>query len=237
MVYDGTISLPTPRRGRIVDWETRTDTNDAALVMGIIALDEYGLGQLPLLSGLAIDVGAHIGTIAIALAADHPDLHVIAVEPVPESVEGLRRNVTINGFDDRITIVAAAASAPGQKTTTLRWNYRSAANTDEAYIVDSRYIANIFGPADSESDTHRVKTVSLDDLADGYDRIALIKIDCEGCEWSFLRSSRVADVDLIIGEYHNGGGLDSLRRLIGETHDVEQTGGHEDVGTFRAVRR
>lgn len=232
-MYDGSITLPSPKRHRMIWWQTRNDTNDGALLTGIIGEDEYGLRDLPDLSGTAIDVGAHIGAVALALAADHPELRVIAVEPVPENADGLRRNIAANPFRERMTALEAAAAAPGQKTVGLRWNYRTADNADQPYVEDSRYIANLFGKG-SDSDGHRVKAVSLDDLMD--DRLALLKIDCEGCEWAFLTSPRVTDVDIIIGEFHNGGGLDSLTALL-PSHEVTQTGGHADVGTFRAVRR
>lgn len=235
MTYDGTVTLPSPRRSHILTWHTRTDTNDGALVVGIIANDEYGLGKLPTLTGTAIDIGAHIGIIALALAADNPDLRIIAVEAVPENVEGLRLNAARNGFD--MTIIEAAAAAPKTKTVRLLWNYRTADHADQAYVDDSRYIANIFDDAGSDGDWHTVKAVSLDTLMKGLDRLTLLKVDCEGCEWQFLRSPRVADVDLIIGEFHNGGGIEALRDLIGATHEVTQTGGGEDVGMFRAVRR
>jgi FkbM family methyltransferase len=236
VTYNGNVTLPSPRSGRPIDWKTRLDTNDGALVMGIIATDEYGLGALPALSGTAIDIGAHIGIVALSLAADHPNLHVIAVEVVPENVEGLRLNIEHNGMANRITVVEAAAAAPGTKSVKIRWNFRTAENADQAYVDDSRYIAGIFGVG-SDADSFKVDAVSLDTLMEGIDRLALLKIDCEGCEWAFLRSKRTADIDYIIGEYHNGGGLESIRHLIGETHEVTQIGGADDVGMFRAMRR
>lgn len=234
--YDGDITLPSPKGRRLITWRTRTDTNDGALIRGIIANDEYGLGSLPALQGTAIDIGAHIGAVAMALAADHPGLHIIAVEVVPENVQGLRLNIDQNGVGDRVAVFEAAADAPGKKTTAMRWNYRSAENADQAYVDDSRYIANIFGKG-SDYDTFKVPSISLDTLMTGIDRLALLKVDCEGCEWAFLRSKRTADVDVIVGEYHNGGGIDAIRALIGATHEVTQTGGGDDVGIFRAVRR
>lgn len=237
MTYDGWVSLPTPRHSRLITWHTRTDTNDGALVTGIIANDEYELGRLGALTGTAIDIGAHIGVIALALAADHPDLHVIAVEPVPENVEGLKLNVVANGLGDRVTVIEAAADAPGSKRATLYWNYRKAEAADQAYIDDSRYIANIFGPEASDADKHRVPTVSLDSLMENLDTLALLKIDCEGCEWKVLRSKRVADVKVILGEFHNGGGFAAVEALLSPTHNLERLGGVDDVGIFRAVRR
>lgn len=235
MIYDGSLTLPSPKRRRMVWWRTRTNTNDGALLSGIIGADEYGLRDLPNLTGWAIDVGAHIGAVTLALAADHPNLSIIAVEPVPENVTGLELNAV--SFTERIRIVHAAAAAPDAKTVKLLWNYRTAERADTPYVEDSRYIANLFGPKGSDGDTHRVKAISLDTLMEGLDRLALLKLDCEGCEWQFLRSPRVADVEIIVGEFHNGGGLAALTALIGETHEVTQTGGSEDIGTFRAIRR
>ncbi len=234
---DGNVRLPSPRSSYPIDYLTRTDTNDGALVMGIIGADEYDLGDLPALSGTAIDIGAHIGIVALALAIDHPNLHVIAVEVVPENAAVLRENVDHNGLTGRVVVVEAAADAPGKKRTTVLWNYSQAENVDDAYLVDSRYIANIFDSKSSTSETHHVKSVSLDTLMEGIDRLALLKVDCEGCEWAFLKSERVADIDIIIGEYHNGGGVEAIRALIGGTHEVRQTGGSDDVGIFRAIRR
>lgn len=236
MTTDGNLSVLTPKHQREAKFLTRTDTNDGALVVGIVADDEYGLRDLPQLSGTAIDVGAHIGTVAVTLAIDHPDLRVIAVEPVPENVEVLRANIAENGLNDRITVWPAAAAGPRARSVSLTWNYRSAAQEPPAYVKDSRYIAGIYDAADSDSDTFKVTAVDLAGLMAGLDTVALLKVDCEGCEWSFLRSKRTADVEIIVGEFHNGHGIAGLRKLL-PTHDVEQTDGGPDVGIFRAVRR
>ena len=56
-----------------------------------------------------LDVGANIGTTslaAIVLGADR----VVAIEPAPVNVETLRLNVTANGLESRVSVVAAAAS-------------------------------------------------------------------------------------------------------------------------------
>lgn len=237
MTIDGNVTLTSPRLGCRLDFGTRTDTNDGALVTGIIRDDEYRLQTLPPLRGTAIDIGAHVGSVAIALAADHPELAVIAVEAVPENCEVLRHNIERNRFTERVTVVQAAASRPGRKMVTLRWNFRSAAAEPEAYVRDSRYIAGIYGADDSDADAHKVPAVSLDTLMEGIETLALLKIDCEGCEWDVLRSPRVKDVERIIGEFHNRGGIEALRALIGETHEVRMAGGWTDIGLFEAALR
>jgi len=232
---DGERTVRTPRLRKELRFRTRSDTNDGALVTGIITYDEYHLRDLRELHGTAIDIGAHVGAVTLSLLADHPDLHVIAVEVVPENVEVLRINIEENGFSDRTTIIQAAAAEPGRKTASVLWNYRSAGSEPEAYVKDSRFIAGIYGPKQSDADSHRVKAVALDDLMAGLDKIDLLKIDCEGCEWQFLRSPRVKDVERIVGEFHNEGGIETLRGLIGDTHQVMQFGGQHDIGLFRAV--
>jgi FkbM family methyltransferase len=234
-LIDGNVRVVTPKRHEAY-FQTRTSTNDGALVLGIVQQDEYRLKGLPALSGMAIDVGAHIGAVTVALALDHPNLRVIAVEVVPENVSVLRQNVLYNDLGDRVAVVEAAAAAPGTKRVSLLWDYRAAGDEPAGYVSDSRYIANLYDKT-ADADRHTVDAIDLDTLMDGIDRLALLKIDCEGCEWQFLRSPRVKDIDLILGEYHNGGGIEALRALIGGTHDVTQTGGAEDVGMFRAVAR
>lgn len=235
-MIDGDVTLTSPRLGRMIVVGTRTNTNDAALATGIIRDDEYGLAGLTPLRGTAIDVGAHIGSVSLTLAMDHPDLTVVAVEVVPENCDVLRHNIALNGLSSRVTVVEAAAGRPGQKTKTVLWNYRSAGNEPEAYVRDSRFIAGIYD-ASADADAHRVPVVSLDMLMADLPTLALLKVDCEGCEWDLLRSQRVADVERIIGEYHNRGGLEGLRALIGDTHTVEQVGGGDDIGLFVAVLR
>lgn len=236
-VIDGDVTLTSPRLGHMLVVGTRTDTNDAALACGIIRDDEYRLRSLPPLSGTAIDIGAHIGSVSLALALDHPDLAVVAVEVVPENCEVLRHNIALNGLQARISVVEAAAGRPGQKTATVLWDYRSAGSEPEAYVRDSRYIAGIYGAKGSDADAHRVPVVSLDDLMADLPSVALLKIDCEGCEWGVLRSRRVADVERIVGEFHNGRGFEALQELLGATHTVSQVGGKADIGLFEAVAK
>jgi FkbM family methyltransferase len=63
--------------------------------------------------GLTIyDVGANIGYVTLMLAK-HADAQgkVFAFEALPDNVERLRRNVELNGFNDRVSIYAGAVAA------------------------------------------------------------------------------------------------------------------------------
>src|SRR6266550_4558625 len=103
------ITVQSPR-GNDVTVHYREDTSDLSTIGSSFRLwgnlvDEYQLGSLPPLTGLAIDVGAHIGTVTLALLADHPDLRVTAVEPLPDNLDVLRASLAENGWTDRATVI------------------------------------------------------------------------------------------------------------------------------------
>lgn len=235
----GSLDTRTPK-GNVARYSGRPDTNDGALIGGIVAEDEYGLVDLPTLTGWAIDIGAHIGTVAVALALDHPDLRIVAVEALPENVEVLRENVRRNGLEDRVFVEQAAAAAEYEtEPVDIVYGWTSSLNQPDHYMHDSRYIGGMVG-ANETSRTVACTPLSLGTIADRYGihDIALLKIDCEGCEWFVLQSPLVARCALIWGEMHVGrhGDAARLRALLEPTHKVTMDDSLV-VALFRAVRR
>jgi FkbM family methyltransferase len=235
-----TLDTYTPNGHRIT-LLGREDTNDHAIAMGILLEDEYHLHGLHL-TGQALDVGAHIGTIGIALALDNPGLEVIAIEPVPSNADLVRANVRLNGLSGRVQVLEAAATAPGVELVNVRWGYRSVGVDDSPrvmvpreYVEQCRYVGNIFDYPDGEWDGETVtaKGVSLDDLPGEF---SFLKIYCEGCEFQFFRSDQMARVERIVGEYHDGQLVAELWRLLARTHDID-VWSDGAVGLFSAVRR
>jgi tRNA G46 methylase TrmB len=86
----------TPR-GRAASLYVREGTADHNNVYSCLNEDEYRLTDLDLGEGVALDIGAHIGGVTIALALDNPQAHIIAVEALGANVEVLRANVETNG--------------------------------------------------------------------------------------------------------------------------------------------
>lgn len=213
-IYEGT----TPG-GRPFRLECRDGVNDQDVAHSVTAGDEYGLRGLDL-SGWALDIGASIGDVAIPLALDHPGLRVVALEPVPESRELLIRNLALNGVADGQILVNGRAATRASVDGVLL-----------AYGVGiHRYVGSMVGSEMVAS----VEGVSLGGLLDGYGiaDLALLKADCEGCEWGFLDDAAVARVDLIVGEWHPPGDAQRLAELLHATHDVAVVGYH-----FTARRR
>ena len=186
------------------------------------------------LAGWALDVGAHIGSVTVPLLLDNPDLRVIAIEAIPENVAALMANVDGNGVGDRCIVVHAAASdTPDEQRIGYSLNFPP---DDNAFNQANRFIGSMNAPAGVQ-EVH-VKGVTLRGamLLRGPaqdDPIVWMKIDCEGCEYKFLRSKHIEWVEYIIGEHHFGFG--GLETLLSETHSVKILSGTADFGTFEAV--
>lgn len=230
--------------GRFVSFAVRPDTNDGALVTGVVTEDEYGLRKLGVLSGWAIDIGAHVGSVAVALAADNPDLQVVAVEAIPDNADLIRRTAQQNGLADRVHVIAAAAASEAEHDTGKRipitYGWTSSENQPDSYMRESRFIGGMV-PANETSRTIACPAISLGAICErfGIVEVSLLKTDCEGCEWFVLTSPAVARVRRITGEMHvsSHGDAAYLHRLLDPTHEVTIAKPDLNVSLFEAVRR
>ena len=101
---------------RILGWEefrgVRVRLTDAVLVPRpeTEALVEWALALLPARGGRrlrAVDLGTGSGCIACALAAERPDLDVVAIDVSPAAAAVARENANALGLTARIRVVAA----------------------------------------------------------------------------------------------------------------------------------
>jgi len=215
----------------------RGDTNDGALATGILGTDEYQLAGLKI-NGWALDIGAHIGTVGIALAIDNPDLKVICVEPVPDNCDLIRESIRLNGLGERVFVEEAGAGAIGQSTVPCHYAYTAAGIPDKGYVEQNRYIGNLWrGSMESVGTIIDAPVVTLAGLTDKYgiDHFDFCKTDCEGCEWEFFKDG-AGVIDYILGEWHDGP-FSRIRDLLVKTHDVTLVTDYGGSGIFRAVRR
>jgi FkbM family methyltransferase len=154
--------------------------------------DEYRLGRIRFEPGdVIVDVGAHVGMVAIWLALRNPLVTVIAVEPEPLNLSYLRANIAANGVDN-IVVVPLALTAD-RRTLPIA---RPPSNSGGAGV----YYDETDGYATSE-----VRSTTLDAIFGQFvpGRCRLLKIDCEGAEHEILPTSQVLErVDWFAGEFH-----------------------------------
>lgn len=225
-------TFSTPHSNPVHYW-IRPDTSDWNTCNAINGQhDEYHIPEG--LTGYAVDVGAHIGACAVALAIDNPGLHVFAIEALPENVDLIRQNVELNGLQERVTVIHGGATTALDDV--VRVGYGDVADPTGIH----EFIGNAWAPEDSRF--AEVPGVSLEDvlamIPDGED-IAWMKIDCEGCELPFLTSFHLGRIRHIEGEVHPQAGGQQMRDLLMDTHDVSFPGwkANPDFGPFVATRR
>jgi FkbM family methyltransferase len=154
-----------------------------------------------------IDLGAHIGTFALAAAA--LGCQVVCVEASARNVALLKASIARNGFD-RVRVVAAAVS---DHSGVLRFVESSGS---------CGYVASA-GMERAESAMVEVPAITVDELVAelGWPRVDFIKMDVEGSEIAAVRGMRGllgrADAPLVVYEA-NGHTLnlfgESPRRLL-----------------------
>jgi FkbM family methyltransferase len=132
---------------------------------------------------VVLDIGAHIGTVAIplALACDR-SVRVFAFEPQPDVFALLERNVALNGLGDQISLFAGIVSDRLQSFKTLP-NHGAPPGRENT-------MATAFMPT-SEGDEHGPAVFRIDVMIGAGTlplRFDLVKIDTEGSELSALRS-------------------------------------------------
>ncbi|MCH1884302.1 FkbM family methyltransferase [Agrococcus sp. ARC_14] len=119
------------------------------------------LGSRP--SGVVVDVGANLGNHTVYFAAVM-GREVIAVEPEPENLKALRKNIDANGIVDRVEVHAVAA-----------WN-------DFGHVELEQQIEGNRGTFSALArDDGPIVGEPLDSIV-GDQEVALVKIDVEGAE-------------------------------------------------------
>jgi FkbM family methyltransferase len=112
---------------------------------------------------LFVDVGANIGSYTV-LASAVCGARSIAIEPDPDTVRSLKRNIEINNIQDRVTVIEAAV---GSAAGTVRF---TVGQDTTNRVAD-----------DNDVGTREVHVRTLDDILRDQDPV-LIKMDVEAYE-------------------------------------------------------
>ena len=125
-----------------------------------------------------IDIGANIGDSAIYFALKGAK-HVYAFEPYPYSYYIANKNIRLNGLQDKITLVNQGCG--GKKTTIKIDNtYENVGSTDLKLFKRGK----------------EIKITTLEEIIKRFNinYPAVMKIDCEGCEYAVLLKANDSDL-------------------------------------------
>ena len=176
---------------------------------------------------VVVDVGTYVGESAIYFAINGAK-KVIALEPDEENYQLALKNVKENGLEDRVVLLNKAVADKEGVINLYRYSYPSDLGSTDP---------NNMPPPIDKLVVKKVEAITLDGVIKiAGERIGLLKLDCEGCEYSVLNSFYKFDIiDNIILEYHNG--LQNLPSLL-KSHGFEIIikKKNEKIGIIRAFK-
>lgn len=117
--------------------------------------------------GVAVDVGAHIGTWSVALSRVAKEVH--SFEPLPASAELLRKNIALNNLSNVVVHERAVSKHP----ETLSISYEKASNR----------AGTVLGKGGT------IDAVALDSVFPK-EKIDFLKIDVEGMEYNVILGAK-----------------------------------------------
>ena len=174
---------------------------DMVIVRDVIEEDCYRIRDLPRPIHFAVDIGAHIGTFTIALAGQRPEAKIAAIEANELNLACLLHNVS------RLAKIQHAACTHETKVDLLSTVFPGSTNTGGSFVAPAgsdacRRMVN----ADEYRPAGSVPTIKLETILVefGWPRIDVLKLDCEGSEFSILENAACLDrVGVIVGEQHD----------------------------------
>lgn len=181
------------RRGPV--FEAPPEVNPARIVNGVWFRSCYTPRGLEIRKGdVVVDVGANIGVFSVMAA--RAGARVVAVEPFPDNVEHLRRNLAANDCAGAQVVAGALADANGSA---------------RLYLGRKGVVHQLFEKDERGERLEQhidVPTLTLEELMRRHEleRVDLLKLDCEGAEGLILASSPrdlLARVGAISMEFHD----------------------------------
>jgi len=165
-----------------------------------------------------LDLGGNYGFVPIAAFKKYPnELRAVVVEPIPTVYFLLRWNLWLNGIPE-LQQIEADESTPGvlalnRGVTESDGNIvgfcHAPPNSINAFACDCRVNSH-----NAPEECMKVTSISTQSLLELFDQkpIALMKVDCEGCEASSLPAMINITKDT----------PDRIRRLAGELHSPSE---------------
>ena len=189
--------MQSSRIGDFIVWYNNAE--EWRIVKKEVFTDHVYYAELEKEDPTIIDLGAYIGDTVIYFKKLYPKARIVAVEPLPENLELLRKNVEENQLEEVEIVEGVVAGREGEMEIFTDEN--------ENGWTSMTGIHNGGWGGQQKSKKLKVKSFILDNLIDK--KIDLIKMDVEGMEDQIVRSCRKINmINRLIIEYHPVGRRD-----------------------------
>ena len=156
------------------------------------------MGMIARTKGIFVDVGGNSGIYTILAGVTRADVNIHTFEPFPEAADILRRNVALNGIQERVTLHDVALS--------------DRAGHAELYLPDPGH-GRLETSASLEAEFKKqhaecrhIETRTLDSYS--FDQpVSIVKIDVEGHEYAVIKGAQrmlIEDRPVIFAEMLSG---------------------------------
>ena len=174
---------------------------DMVIVRDVFKGDSYHIRDLSPPAEIIVDVGAHIGTFAKRWRQRNPSAWIFCIEASPDNIPALEANV---GDFARVIHAACTYEADPVLLNSVRTGCTS---TGGSHVVssDAPVLEKLKEDGELRLDRRRLPSITIEGLLErfGLTHIDVLKMDCEGSEYSILENTTSLDrIGLIMGEYH-----------------------------------
>lgn len=174
-----------------------------------------------------LDVGAHIGVFAKLWKYRNPNAQIVCVEVNKKNIPALTANV--GWFAG---IINAACSY--EKDLMLLDSICDTGVSTGGSRVVPREVWEMVEEPQYERSTEEVHLITIEEIMAryGWSDIDLLKLDCEGSEYSILEHAPIDRIRFIVGEYHGRDRWEELRRRRFSSWDYGHMSANGDFGNF-----
>jgi FkbM family methyltransferase len=187
----------------------RPGTSDENVWIDVFEKNEYRLPAEFKPGDTVVDIGGHIGVFSRA-CYDRKASRIIAFEPEPYNFALYRENmadaISLGVAEVHQLAIAGDGFCFREHSGHLNVNGETNAGGGFLYGPSGEFHVN---PQYVTGHKIRVPTIGIAEALEDVESVALLKVDCEGSEWSIFESRGFAvvapRVDSIVGEYHERG--------------------------------
>lgn len=187
------------------------EEQDQVIVRDVFDKDCYGIHSITLPSNpVIVDVGAHIGMFAKKAHSKWARAKIICVEACQENMEALGKNC-----ENIALCMNSACTYETGEIAMLNAVYPNCRSTGGSRVMLKSEVEASTETDQYWKDLRDLPSITLGGIMElaGTNHIDLLKLDCEGSEFSILSNGPIDCVGLIVGEWH---GTAQWRRLIAE---------------------
>ena len=178
------------------------ETQDLVVINDILLNDAYKtalIGSAISNPEVVVDVGAHIGCFSVLWYRKNPRAKFICVEACPENIPALRKNV--GSFS---SIHQAACTYEQGPLYLLNAHTPNCRSTGGSIVASEAEVDACLNP-DYYRDKRPLDLITIGEILDLYrmPRIDVLKLDCEGSEFSILEHAPLDRIGFIFVESHD----------------------------------